>query len=336
MVPPPGFPPGGEGGAGDEGTVGSGTTNVGSSGGSGGGGGSSGGGTATSGTISPAAPWDPNTTATTVIPPVPAFSGLRDYFFTADGAPPIDLTFRNNAQPVDASSPPHSAANMSATPLLVTLRVDGPANEFLSGLSSSVMQFALLPGEELDLPPIQELLLQPNLKNLSADQLYDVQVSVTAAASNAPSMLLVNQSFNITRFQAVVDPNAPSANTLFLKTEADGSTTRHKNFGYHLPGGVSSGFTPVAGGSNFNFGASYSGEGVADWTFMPSGPGTWSTAVQITVGGHTLGTTLVASGTGVSPTAIGVSETGLENLLAAYIADGQHFTLIRFFGGAVA
>src|SRR5262249_55189386 len=114
------------------------------------------------------------------------------------------------------------------------------------------------------------------------DQFYDVQVHVTAAADSDPTTLLVDDTFNVSRYEAVVDPAAPSLNTLFLKTLANGSVTRHKEFDYHLPTLAFTTFTGNGASAGiFNFGTSFAGDGKAAWTFTPSGAATWTSPVDI-------------------------------------------------------
>ena len=151
-----------------------------------------------------------------------------------------------------------------------------------------------------------------------------MQVHVTAAPDNDPGNLVVDKTFNISRYEAVVDPKAPSLNTFFLKTLADGSTTRHKEFDYHLPAGVETTFAGTA--AEFDFGGPVQGEGALDWTFTPTAPASYATQVSIMVGSDQRADSLTAGGTGVGATTVGVNLAGLATALNTYlISSPQYF-----------
>jgi hypothetical protein len=269
---------------------------------------------------------EPGTDATTCdlndpnhLDPVPNFTLPNDQFYTDDSGS-FHMDFRNDAEPPESGS--------ATCNLVVKIEVDGPAEEFLSGLESGTKTFTLGPGEDKTID-VQEVPLLAEIKALTADQLYAVHVHVTAYRDDDPGNLLKDETFNVARYEAVVDPNAPSLNALFLKTLANGTFTRTKEFDYHLPEHVPTTFTAGGGDAGlFNFGGPVQDEDTALWTFRPAVAGKFSTQVLIAIGGKALPQALTARGTGVAPTkigALGVRGQDYAIALETYLTNPHHF-----------
>ena len=229
--------------------------------------------------VSPTGPPCPPTFATIEIPPKPKFEGLNSRLFTRDDGV-FSLSFANTAQPIAPTADPCAIINVQATPLVVEIHVDGPAGAFLEGLES--MSFELLPGQteqlEVDLKDFA-----PVLKSFTADQLYAVNVHVTAFASNDPANLLEDRMFAIARYVPVVDPEGKDA--VFVKTLADGSGefARRKQVDHHLPVEVDTTITG-AGAFFLDLDGPLFGEGATTWFFDPVSAGPPSTGAPVTVG----------------------------------------------------
>jgi hypothetical protein len=265
-------------------------------------------------------PQNPNNTNnnTVDIAPIPVVTNdggggggggsLIDYFFTDDsGAFTIDL--QNDATPADPNADPSSGDNANTIPLDVTLEVDGPAEEFLNGLQSD--SYSLLPGDQQQVD-VTELPLLDSIKDLTADQFYDFIVHITAYADNDPGTLLVDKMFNVSRYEAVVDPHAPSLNALAQAL----STYRHN---FNLPSspvGIRDGTTitiPFLSVSA-NGHEALSGDASDAGTVLADGPGGRSGVISVVLTNNglaslSLGSIILAnSGTGFS--IVGPNPTG--------------------------
>jgi hypothetical protein len=259
---------------------------------------------------------DPTIVHTVTVPPKLVTFGLQSQFFTSDGG---SFLFGVG----NAAFPP----NEEAVPLDVTMTVDGPSGMFLSGLPEGTSQYQLEPGDQQQWQ-VNEIPLLPDITTLTADRFYSVQVHVVAYLDSEPNNVKLDKTFTISRYEAVVDPRAPSLNALFLKTLVGGpGAVRHKGIDYFLPATVNTTFT--SNGPNaflFNFGSPVSGIGTLYWTFNPTAAGdNISTPVTITVGSDVLSQTLNASGTAVAPITFGIGEQAFEALFLAYITNPQHF-----------
>jgi hypothetical protein len=273
--------------------------------------------------VSPTGPPCPPTLATIEVPPIPKFEGLNSRLFTRDDGV-LSLSFANTAPPIEPTADPCAIINVQATPLVVEIDVDGPAGAFLEGLES--MSFELLPGQteqlEVDLKDFA-----PLLKTFTADQLYAVNVHVTAFASNDPANLLEDRMFAIARYVPVVDPEGKDA--VFVKTLADGSGsggyTRRKQVDHHLPVEVD---TTITGAGDFflDLDGPLFGEGATTWFFDPESAGPRSTGALVTVGNESLPERVTVRGTAVAPAIISPGRAGFETLLRSFLDESRHFT----------
>ena len=210
------------------------------------------------------------TTHTIDVTPVPVSFGLTDQFFTSDGGT-FQFGIGNAAKPIDPNQNPCSPENAQANPLELTLTVDGPAGAFLMGLPEGISPYALEPGQNQQWS-VSEIALLPNVANLSADQLYGVQIHIVAYPDGEPNNILLDKTFSVARFLAVSDPNVINNGddnlALFLKTVQQ-HTTRNKSLQYFLPADVQTQFLDLGGNGTglFDFGAPLSGIGTTTWSF---------------------------------------------------------------------
>ena len=80
-------------------------------------------------------PWDPGTAADVDVDPVPfPVMGWKTSSLSMTPVP-VQFTFRNDADPIDSDADAHDPTNQHATPLIIEISVDGPANDFLVGLT---------------------------------------------------------------------------------------------------------------------------------------------------------------------------------------------------------
>ena len=116
-------------------------------------------------------PCDPTATHDKMHHPVPVNSGLQDRFYKDDSGQ-FTLLIRNAATLLESSDDPCDSNNIKATPLVVNLKVEGPADEFLSGLSSQ--DFELEPQQERKIEvEVKDLI--PGIKTVEVDRLYGVE-----------------------------------------------------------------------------------------------------------------------------------------------------------------
>ncbi len=270
----------------------------------------------------PSDPPCPPTSHTQDVAPVPVTFGLQDQFYSTDGGQ-FEFGIGNAARKIDPSKGPCDPVNVKATPLDVELTVDGPSGSFLSGMPGTT-SFQLEPGQQQQWK-VSEVALLPNIKLLTNDQFYAIQVHVVAYKDGDASHKLIDETFTVSRYEAVVDPKAPSLKSPFLKT-VDNGTIRTKGFDYHLPSMVETTFT--ASGSDaglFNFGGAVKNSGTDNWTFKPTSAGSFSTSVMIQVGSKALSKQLTATGTGVDVTTLGVNISGLTTALNTYLTSAKYF-----------
>lgn len=247
------------------------------------------------------------------------YSGVQDYFFVTDTADDkFAITFENST-------------NLGSSELIVRFDVDGPHKQFMTGIEHGV---------QYHLNPLQTKEFTIRMKDLKPasflyDQLYAAHIDVTAWWSNDPGTLLVDESFNVARFLAVVSPKE-SEEAWFVKTLADGKGmgfVREKRIDYHLPKAVETTFKKSADASAafFDLGSSaLVGEGHTTWTFDPApDPArikTHKSPVDVEIGGSTVATTTLAvCGTGINKTSASIDEAGFETQLRAFLQNAQNF-----------
>jgi hypothetical protein len=165
-------------------------------------------------------PCPPGVPSTMDVPPVPLTAGLQDRFFKDDNGQ-FTLSFGNNAQKVDPSKDACDPVNMQATPLVVQITVEGPAGEFLEGLSSQT--FSLYPQQVKNIQvSVKDLLTAANVNAATANSLYGSKIVIKAWKSTAPATLLLDDSVFVYRFFDIADDNHTDGQVDFPKTYTDG------------------------------------------------------------------------------------------------------------------
>lgn len=234
--------------------------------------------------------------------------------------------------------PKWNIKNNADTFLNVTIEADGPYNEFLQGklvdslnANGGTYYFGLDPGKDITFDTLYAPLAN-QVKNLKADQLYATNFRITTSGNGIQT---ATREVNIGRFLSVVDPDGLSNkgnNAYFVKTLADGAGgfVRTKEIDLHLPQNVETNF--VGTGQNaaqFGFGGEYNGSGSIAWTFDPDqipakyqDPVSSHANVKIHIGGKPLPGEIIAQGTAIKPTTLGVNKAEFEKLLLeGYLKD---------------
>src|SRR5262245_17590529 len=111
----------------------------------------------------PGSPNDPPCNPTAAhdinVEPFPVIDGVHDYLFTNDVGV-VRLSFGNAAQKQVANQDPCSPANIRATPLIISIRPEGPLREFLD--QDKFPDLMLLPGQQGSVSIKMKPLLTPD------------------------------------------------------------------------------------------------------------------------------------------------------------------------------
>ena len=180
-------------------------------------------------------PCDPTAVHDIMVAPVPVTSGLVDHF-TKDDSGNWTYSFGNAAQLLDPSKDPCHPENIKATPLVVMITVDGPAGEFLTGLSSQT--FELQPGQQKNIQfDVNNLI--PGVKDVDKDRLYGVRVIIKGWKQGEPGTLLPpldNKKVYVYRFFDVADDDHDDGIIEFADTLNDGlaNVQRPREFEQHM------------------------------------------------------------------------------------------------------
>ena len=147
--------------------------------------------------------------------------GVHNLFYAdAAGGGTFSVTITNESQ---------------TTKMEVLINVDGPANMFLSGLSTGN---AILAPQGNKVINVSETNLLSQLQNMRNDELFGVHVTISCLDMNLNPILV--EQFDVVRFVAATDPNVvsnnPDTQALFLKTQT--GTTMTKTIDYFLPSSV--------------------------------------------------------------------------------------------------
>ena len=163
-------------------------------------------------------PCDPTATHDKMVDPVPVTSGLQDRFYKDDSGQ-FTLLIRNAATLLESSDDPCDSNNIKATPLVVNLKVEGPADEFLSGLRSQ--DFELEPQQERKIEvEVKDLI--PGIKTVEVDRLYGVKVSIQGYKHGEPESRLIDKEIFIYRYLDATDSKHDDGALEFPDTVNDG------------------------------------------------------------------------------------------------------------------
>ena len=151
----------------------------------------------------PSDPCPPLAEPEVFVKPEPAADGLDHWFFKDDEGSFV-LQFQNLAEPIDPNQDLCGPDNRKATPLMIDITIDGPADEFLNGLEGVSGTYGLLPGEELLLPVDVKDLLSGNAK-YDRDRFYGASIKIVMYARNEPNVRLFDDTMYIYRFLDAAD-----------------------------------------------------------------------------------------------------------------------------------
>jgi len=270
-------------------------------------------------------PCDPTAPHTVDVPPIPVTSGLNDHFYYNDDGD-FTFSFGNAATKQDPTKDPCDPVNMTATPLVVQIKLDGPADKFLDGLTDTT--FSLEPGQQKNIMvSVKDLLA--NIKDFTKDMLYGTTVTVTGWKSSDPGSLLINQKVYLYRFVDALDADLNDATGAFHKdgvvmladTINDGAGGVQRKRPIDIQTGSEKPSLDVADTTNFPaIGAG------TDFVFDPTqtsvakAPLTTTVAVK-TPAGNTAGS-LKLSAEATPINTIDLNEAGLKAAIAAMVLDG--------------
>ena len=166
-------------------------------------------------------PCPPGTPHTIDVPPVPVTSGVADHFYSDDDGK-FTLSLGNAAKLIDPNSDPCSPTNIKATPLVVTVTVDGNAATFLSGLTSNT--YTLSPGQQQNIDVTMKKLLTPaNLAAATGDKLYGTKIHIEGHKDGDATVLLSKDVY-VYRFFDSSDDKHNDDTINFVKTQSDPTT----------------------------------------------------------------------------------------------------------------
>jgi hypothetical protein len=171
-------------------------------------------------------PCDPTIVPKTIHSPVPLLVGIQDRFALKD-TDGFLLAFANNAAPIDPGLDVCHPINAAATPLVVTINVEGPATSFLDGGLVS-QEFYLFPKQHRSIQVEMKDLLG-NLKNYESDVLFGATVTVQGRRYGDKNTKLFDEKFYVYRYldatdaphvsEALFPPFSPTPGSANLNTD---------------------------------------------------------------------------------------------------------------------
>ncbi|MCH8990346.1 MAG: hypothetical protein IIA44_01155, partial [Acidobacteria bacterium] len=260
-------------------------------------------------------PCDPTAVHDIMVDPIPVTAGLVDHF-TKDDSGNWTYSFGNAAKLQDASKDPCHPENIRATPLVVMITVDGPAGQFLTGLSSQT--FELMPGQQKNIQ-FEVKPLIPGVKDVDKDQLYGVRVIIKGWKHGEPGAdpLPLDEKVYVYRFFDVADDDHDDGVVEFADTLNDGvaSVQRPRVFEQHMHSAPPPTLT-VASATHF----AYLAGTIALFDPRATGTGLTTTLAVKNPEGAQVGT-LTMKGEGTPKNKIALNKPALLTVLKA-IADG--------------
>jgi hypothetical protein len=179
---------------------------------------------------------------------------LHDYLFTTD-AGGFTLHFENTASPINPALDPCAPPNQEASPLIITLKVEGAPDQFLKGLDEGT--WALHPGTRLDLDvDVRDLLIPEILNNAEGNKLFGAKVLVSGTVIDPETgleIVVVDEELYVYRFLDAADGDGSDGVLTLERTFMDGTggVDRVKDFIFDMPPTA----VPImsAGGEGFGF-----------------------------------------------------------------------------------
>ena len=245
----------------------------------------------------------------TDVKPIPVTMGVRDFLFTSDDGG-FTLSFGNAASGIVPSLGACAEANVSATPMVVNIEINGPAELFLTGLVDQ--EFTLLPQQQKSLRiEVNDLLSQ--IKEIHLDQFYSANVRIRSWQLNRPNEILLDQTMFVSRFVDASDSNHVDATIEFIDTLNDGPSRVLRTREFELFGP-----RPLFDVLSQNFGLAGPVGQVNGFIFDPilTGPDLSTTLQVLTPQGNPIPDgTLLLTGQGTPKNIININRFGLDTIL---------------------
>ncbi len=264
-------------------------------------------------------PCKPAPTKTVEIPPIPFKEGIQDYYFVKDDGT-FTLKFRNDAKMPDGATDPCHPLNHKSTSLVVEIKVEGKADDFLEGLKTQKID--LRPGakEEVEVD-VRDLLDEGNFlvdfftdadvaKRISS-RVFGVKVMVSGT-QDGKGPKLFDETFYVYRLLDIADLEHVDSVIDFPKTYADGTGGIEQTVPFKFEGPATAQPVFTSADPQFRFGP-------ADAVFDPHATGSRSSLVTIKTPDGKDNGTFTLRGLGVGTQSVHLNQSGMSNALAGLI-----------------
>lgn len=264
-------------------------------------------------------PCPPTPSRTVEIPPVPVKEGIQDYYFVKDDGK-FTLKFRNDAKMPDGATDPCHPLNHKSTSLVVEIKVDGKADDFLEGLKTQKID--LRPGakEEVEVD-VRDLLDEGNFlvdffvdadiaKRISS-RLFGVKVSVSGT-KDGKGPKLFDETFYVYRLLDIADLDHVDSIIDFPKTFADGASGIEQTVPFKFDGPAAAQPTFTSADSQFRVDPAFA-------AFDPHSVGSRTSLVTIQTPDGKNNGTFSMRGTGVGTQSVHLNQSGMSDALAGLI-----------------
>lgn len=167
-------------------------------------------------------PCDPTTPHFVDVDPIPVTFGLADYLFKDDSGS-FTYGFGNAAAKIFPFLDPCHPNNITATPLIVEVTVEGPKDDFLDDfIKGHNRQILMLqPGQQQTFKvEVKDLL--GGIQSINVDRLYGAKVTVKGYKSSDPGKLLIDKKFYVYRFLDAADSDHTHGVVEMADTANDG------------------------------------------------------------------------------------------------------------------
>ena len=273
---------------------------------------------------------DPLVAATEFVMPVFEDNGtLEDRTFTSDFGN-FTLHFENAASPLDPAMDPCAPVNQVASPLLITVQVEGAPDVFLDGLESGT--WALHPGTALDLQvDVKDLATPEFLDQIQGNTLYGAKIFVTGTVIDPETgieIVLLEEELYVYRFLDAADGDESDDRLVQERTLGDGAGGIVRIKDLHLEMPESARPTLSATGAGFDF-LLDPGAPTGLVQFDPDGAGTFQGFLRVTTPNGPAGG-IELQGKGVAPQRVLFDKAALFASMAQLI-DNNVADLEPFF-----